>query len=186
MSISHVMQAPATPEEHKVSDKTYYHQHNYARVHPLVGGVVQVIAFANHRFTTDDIRIQKELDLVADVPGTMIYTRKDAESAQMVVQEAAAVLQDQLQQTAAASDAVNNRAPQPGAVIVPVQVSTGQGVPGMVSSLSGSAAIPQTTLQPVAAPGQPMSTEKVLSPAEQRAAAAQAALNKLNPGTNTQ
>lgn len=64
-----------TPEEFRVEAKFYYHQHNHAMFHfDLGGSKVKSVAFVNNLYITDDKREQDQLDAIADVPGSFIYT----------------------------------------------------------------------------------------------------------------
>lgn len=113
-----------TPPEFKVETKIYFHHHNYAKFHVDLGGSrVKTIAFANHRYITDDKREQDQLDLVADNPGTFIYTMSENDVSRMMAQEAAALNFAQIMGTAAAAAAVNQQPFDPNVPIVPVNVN---------------------------------------------------------------
>lgn len=121
-----------TPDAFKAPPKVYFHHHNYAKFHFDLGGShVKTVAFANHRYITDDRREQDQLDMVADTPGTFIYTLPDSEVARAMAQELAQESAKSIMQTAAASAAVNNQVFDPNAPIVPVTVTHVQQSPGM-------------------------------------------------------
>lgn len=143
-----------TPEQFKVESRIYFHHHNYAKFHFDLGGSnVKTVPFANHRYITDDKREQDQLDLVADVPGTFIYTLADSDVARAMAQELQKEQVGDVLRTAAASAAVHNQQFDPNAPIVPVNVQhvqpTGmtvaavsqQAIVGLQNSMSGTSAV---------------------------------------------
>lgn len=149
-----------TPEQFKVGPKVYFHRHNYAKFHFDLGqqGAVKTVAFANYRYITDDKREQDQLDMVADAPGTMIYTISDSEVNAALEQELAQELHKDVMRAAQAQAAAHGQAFDPNQPIIPVNggvqarpvVSTpvvakplgaqGTAVVGMQNSLSGTQA----------------------------------------------
>lgn len=154
-----------TPSQYKVEPKIYFHRHNYAKFHFDLGqqGSVKTVAFANYRYITDDKREQDQLDMVADAPGTMIYTISDSEVNAAFEQELQQELGKDVLRAAQARAAVHGQAFDPNAPIVPVngdlqvrhqqptQVTVkpvvpnlgnqGQAVVGMQNSMSGTQAV---------------------------------------------
>lgn len=113
--------ASCTPDSHKVAPRVYFHRHNYAKfIFDLGGSAVKSVAFANFRYITDDKREQDQLDLVADVPGTFIYTISDSEVARAMEQELQNEATREIVRTAAASASVHNQQFDPNSPIVPV------------------------------------------------------------------
>jgi hypothetical protein len=186
-----------TPKEHLVDNKVYYHHHNYAKFHLDFGGSnVKTISFANHRYITDDKREQDQLDLVADYPGTFIYTIPDNEIARAEQLEIARQTQEGVLKAAAAQSAdrgqnfdpnvpiipiVTNVQQNPGMHITPVPVQQGQpqapqavAVVGMQNSLSGTQATEDLKL----------STPPVVTPPS-AADAATARLNAMTAATKS-
>lgn len=156
-----------TPENYKGEIKIYFHHHNYAKFHFDLGGSrVKTISFANHRYVTDDVREQDQLDLVANNPGTFIYTLANSETEAILEQERLKELQAEVFKTAQAQAAANGLQFDPNAQTIPVQVqqvtstpmtimpvtntqqvrSTGA-VVGMQNSLSGTAAVEGGNMQ---------------------------------------
>lgn len=142
----HLAQTARTPEQFKVPPKIYFHHFNYAKFHFDCGGSsAKSISFANYRYITDDKREQDQLDLVADVPGTYIYTIPDSEISAALKQELNQELAKDVYKTAIAQAQVNNVQFDPNAPIVPVQVqhvtptpvNIAPAVVGMANSLSG-------------------------------------------------
>jgi hypothetical protein len=145
-----------TPEQYKAPVRVYFHHHNYAKFHFDLGGSnVKTVAFANYRYITDDKREQDQLDLVADAPGTFIYTMPESDVARAMAQELQQEATKDVLRTAAAHAATNNQMFDPNSPIVPVNVQhvhqtpglsvsqvpqTGVGVVGLASSLSGTQA----------------------------------------------
>lgn len=114
-----------TPENQKVDAKIYYHHHNYAKFHFDLGASnVKTVAFANYMYITDDKREQDQLDLVADAPGTFIYTLKDSDVAAAMMQERAQEAARAVLQTAVASAAAHNQQFDPNAPIIPITTPT--------------------------------------------------------------
>lgn len=143
-----------TPAEFKVDAKVYFHHHNYAKFHFDLGGSrVKSAAFANYRYITDDKREQDQLDLVADVPGSFIYTVPDSDVAALMQAEQAQELKNTLLQTAVAVAQTNNQQFDPNAQTVPVQVQNVTATPlqampvhqpagtGLQHTMSGTQAI---------------------------------------------
>lgn len=149
-----------TPAEFKVEPRVYYHTHNYARFHIDLGpGRTKTVTFANYRHITDDKREQDQLDLVADQPGTFIYTIPDSDVARAMQEELAREQQQDVLKTAQAAAAVSGQQFDARTPIVPVvhNMAGPQGVAvvGMQNSLSGSIATPGLVTAPeqqVAAP----------------------------------
>lgn len=111
-----------TPDEFKTTPKIYFHQHNGAKFHVDLGkSRTQTVMFANYRLVTDDKRVQEQLDLVADQPGTFIYTLPNNEAAHYIEQELQRELQQSVMQTAAARSGERGEMFDPNAPIVPVQ-----------------------------------------------------------------
>lgn len=126
-----------TPVDQIVDAKMYFHQHNYAKFHFDLGGSrVKTIQFANYRYITDDKREQDQLDLVADCPGTFIYTIPGSDVAAAMVQELAAEANKSIMQTAQAASAVNNQVFDPNAPIIPVNVQTVTQTPGLTVGIA--------------------------------------------------
>lgn len=142
-----------TPEQYRVPARTYYHQHNYAKFHFDLGvaGSCKTVEFANYRYITDDKREQDQLQFVADIPGTFIYTLPDNEIATQMERERQQEFNRAVHQTAAAAAADSNRQFDPNAPIVPVNSATphGMAVVGVQHSLSGSVASNPMTVKPV-------------------------------------
>lgn len=125
-------EASRTPADHQVPTKAYYHHHNYAKFHFDLGGSrVKTVAFAQHCYITDDKREQDQLDLVADYPGTFIYTVKDGEVAAAMQQERMVEAAKTILATAAANASVHNQMFDPNTPIVPVRVQDNQQTPGL-------------------------------------------------------
>jgi hypothetical protein len=147
--------AARTPSQHKVDPKVYFHHFNYAKFHfDLGGSAVKSVSFANHRYITDDKREQDQLDMVADVPGTFIYTLPESEVDAAIQRELQQELANSVMQTARAHAAVHGQQFDPNTPIMPVQVqhvqptpvqvapaSGGRAVVGMQSSMSGTTAV---------------------------------------------
>jgi hypothetical protein len=141
------MDASRTPAEFQAPVKTYYHQNNYARFHFTLGGsAIKSIEFANHRYITDDKREQAQLDAVADLPGTFIYTRTDSPVAARIAAELNQEKQRALQATAEARAQDLGVKNDPNAPIVPATVS-GANPNGLnaQNSFSGTTATPEVT-----------------------------------------
>lgn len=156
-----------TPPEFQVEPRVYYHHHNYAKFHFDMGGSsVKSVSFANHRYVTDDKREQDQLDLVADLSGSYIYTIPDSDVARELQLEQARLTQEGVLQAAQAQAADRGQSFDPNVPIVPIvsnvpqsalqmtpvpqQAPTPQGavaVVGMANSLSGTAATETGQLQ---------------------------------------
>lgn len=154
-----------TPKEHRVDAKVYFHRHNYAKFHFDLGvsGSTKTIAFANYRYITDDKREQDQLDIVADAPGTMIYTMADSDVNAALEQELRGELQKDVIRTAQAQAASHGQQFDPNQPIVPVhsqpltpttvqvrpvtpgaqQAPQGVAVTGMQNTFSGTQATEQ-------------------------------------------
>jgi len=133
-----------TPEEFKREPRSYYHTHNYAKFHFDLGGSrVKTISFANYRYVTDDKREQDQLDLVADQPGTFIYTVPENDVARQLQMELAAEQRRDVMKAAQAASAVSGQAFDPNTPVVTVAGNqpAGLAVVGMQNSLSGSQAV---------------------------------------------
>lgn len=150
-----------TPKEFVVEPRAYFHQHNGAKFHVDLGkSNVMTIMFANYRVVTDDKRVQEQLDLVADQPGTFIYTMPQNEAARIIEHELQIEKQKQVMQTAAAQAGVHNQQFDPNTPIVPV-ITQAQQMPmtmqqmpsysapgtGMQNSFSGTQATDALTAQ---------------------------------------
>lgn len=163
-----------TPEQYKVDAKIYFHHHNYAKFHFDMGGSnVKTVAFANHRYITDDKREQDQLNLVADVPGTFIYTIPDSdvryaamkemtqESAQMVMKAAQARVESSNQPFDGRVPIVPINVQQVQHTPVQVQPLTqGQAVVGLQHSFSGTAATEELTAKEVQQTAPPNAAEE--------------------------
>lgn len=154
-----------TRPENKVEPKVYFHRHNYAKFHFDFGtaGSAKTVAFANYRYITDDKREQDQLDFVADLPGTMIYTMADSEVNAALEQELKQELAKSVAQTAQAQAASHGQQFDPNQPIVPVhsqapqqtsvqvrpvtpgaqQAPQGVAVVGMANTFSGTQATEQ-------------------------------------------
>lgn len=142
-------EAARTPKEFQVPPKMYFHHHNYAKFHVDLGGSrVKSIAFANYRYLTDDKREQDQLDLVADVPGSFVYTMADSDVDAIIRQELSSELRQDILRTAVAQAADRNQQFDPNAPIIPVQVQALQQTPMQIT--------------PVANPGQPQNAGAVV------------------------
>jgi hypothetical protein len=127
-----------TPEQYKVEPRMYFHQFNYAKFHVDLGGShVKSIQFANYRYITDDKREQDQLELVADVPGTFIYTVADSDVAAAMKQELQQENVRSIMQAAAASAAANHLPFDPSAPIIPVNVQHVTATQVSVAPVSG-------------------------------------------------
>jgi hypothetical protein len=134
--------APKTPEEFKVEPKTYYHMHNYARfIFADPEGAARPVQFGNHKYITDDKREQRQLDLVADRPGTMIYTI--AETVKNELAERQHQLTEQVEGAAAATFADRNLRNDPSQPVVPIN----NAVVGAASSISNVTPVQPVTVQ---------------------------------------
>jgi hypothetical protein len=101
----------------------YFHHHNYAKFHVDLGGSrVKSVSFANYRYITDDKREQDQLDLVADIPGSFIYTMANSDVDAMLRQELQQIGQQGVMQTAQAASAAAGQQFDPNTPIVPVMV----------------------------------------------------------------
>lgn len=158
-----------TPEQYRVDPKVYYHHHNYARFHFDLGGSnVKSVSFANQVYVTDDKREQDQLDLVADAPGSFIYTQRGSAAEQELLAFLSQESATAIMRTAQAQAAVSNQQFDPNTPILPVQINPvsatphlhltpvvqpqvpqqgGTAVVGMQNSLSGTAAV-ETPTQP--------------------------------------
>lgn len=159
-----------TPESQKVAAKMYFHQFNYAKFHFDLGGSnCKSVQFANYRYITDDKREQDQLDLVADAPGTYIYTIPDSDVAHALAQEANQESARSIMQAAAAAAAVNGHMFDPNVPIIPVNVQPVHQTPnmqvaivpqqlqttvGIQHSLSGTAGIEPVGANPTSAASQ--------------------------------
>jgi hypothetical protein len=166
-----------TPEQFKVEPKIYFHHHNYAKFHFDLNGGVKSVSFANYRYITDDKREQDQLDLVADAPGTFVYTLPGSDSARAIQQELAQEAQKDVLRAAAAHAASHNQMFDPNAPIVPVTVQhvtqtpgmtvagvhTSNAVVGLANSLSGTQATDPVGAQPT----QPSQQSKAPSAADE-------------------
>lgn len=161
--INAAIAANRTPDEFKVPAKMYFHAHNGARFHIQytdnhgnpVPGNVKTLTFGNSRYMTDDAREQKQLDMVADVPGTFIYTLPDNEAAKILEDEIAMETRKQIEAAARAASAMAGRQYNPNDPIVPVSLEPGHAPAGlqvrpiapahtgMQNSFSGTAATEQ-------------------------------------------
>jgi hypothetical protein len=159
-----------TPSEYLVEPKIYFHHHNYAKFHIDLGASrVKTIGFANHKYITDDKREQDQLDMVADMPGTFIYTLPDNDAKHAIEQELQAQLYSSIQQTAQARALSQNQMYDPNVPVIPVNVQHVQGTPmsvypvggnvGMQSSVSGTQAVTPLTAK------QTRPQEQTLAPA---------------------
>ncbi len=149
-------QQSRTPKQHQVPAKVYFHRHNYAKFHFDMGtpGNTKSAAFANYRYITDDKREQDQLDLVADAPGTMIYTMADSDVNAALEIELQQEMAKSVKTAAQAHAAVHGQQFDPNAPIVPMRsepiqptavrvtpvAPQGHAVKGMQNSLSGTQA----------------------------------------------
>jgi hypothetical protein len=139
-----LLEQSRTPAEFLVPPKIYFHHHNYAKFHVDLGGSrVKSLAFANYRLITDDKREQDQLDLVADVPGSFIYTMADSDVDAVIRQELAQEMHKDVMRTALAQSQVNGQQFDPNAPIIPVQVQHVQSTPMQVRPVQQTPAAPQ-------------------------------------------
>lgn len=125
-----------TPEAQKVAPKIYFHQFNYAKFHFDLGGShVKTVQFARNRYITDDKREQDQLDLVADAPGTFIYTIPDSDVAAAIAQELNQEAANTVMRTAQAAAAVNGQMYDPNVPVIPVNVQQVSGTAGLQVSM---------------------------------------------------
>lgn len=116
-----------TPEEFKRPPRVYYHHHNGANfVFDLGGGKVKAVKFINHKYITDDKREMDQLDMVADFPGTFIYTKGDTDAAHIMEQEAEEERNKAINQAAMASSADKGQQFDTRVPIIPVQIAGSQ------------------------------------------------------------
>jgi len=180
-----------TPEEFQRPLKAYFHVHNYARFHFDIGpSRVKTIQFANYKYVTDDSREQDQLNLVADVPGTFIYTTNDSEVLHQLQEELDKEAKAEIFKVAAASSADRGQQFDPNTPIVPVHVQHGNAPvglqlhgyqaagTGMQSSLSGTQAVDVHNAQLTVASQQTM--PPIAPSTSNSAAAALARLNTLS------
>ncbi len=171
-----------TPENFKVEPRVYFHRHNYAKFHFDLGipGATKTVAFANYRYITDDKREQDQLDMVADVPGTMVYTLKDSEVNAALEQELKQEQRNSVVAAAQAQAAAHGQNFDPNVPIVPVNVQhigqspgimvnpmqqapQGVAVVGMQNSLSGTQATGDMSLNPVIQTASPDAAAEALA-----------------------
>lgn len=143
-----LIEASRTPSEFLVAAKVYFHHFNYAKFHIDLGGSrVKSVSFANKRYITDDKREQDQLDLIADIPGTFIYTLPDSEIDAAIREELRRELVKDVMQTAVATAAVQNQQFDPNAPIIPVNVqpvaSTNVSVQQVPQTVQQTQQIPQ-------------------------------------------
>ncbi len=195
MSLNHAGNAYAqkladsarTPAEHQVPNKTYYNRHNYAKFHFDMGGsAVKTISFANYRYITGDKREQDQLDLVADMPGTMIYTIPNSDVDAALNQELNQALVGDVMKTAAAAAAASGQQFDPNAPIVPVRVNhvqpqQGVAVRGTQNSFSGTQAVESIEGKQVPVTAAPDAAQIALE--RLNAMTAQAKASQQNPST---
>ncbi|TXH43989.1 MAG: hypothetical protein E6Q97_33340 [Desulfurellales bacterium] len=148
--IARALEAARTPDEFKVAPKVFYHTHNGAKFHIDLGpGRVKTIAFINHKYVTDDKREIDQLELVADTPGTFIYTLPDSDAAKIMQEELAKEARTDIMKTAQAQAAVHGQQFDPNTPVVPVATHASVTVPlaaapyvppntGMQNSFSGT------------------------------------------------
>lgn len=139
-----------TPENFKVEPKVYFHRHNYAKFHFDLGipGSTKTVAFANYRYITDDKREQDQLDIVADVPGTMIYTLAQSDVNAALEQELAQEQRKDVMAAAQASAAAHGQSFDPNTPIVPVKVQhVGQSQGVSVSPVQAPQGVAVTGMQ---------------------------------------
>lgn len=162
-----------TPDEFLVEPKIYFHHHNFARFHVDLGDSrVKTIAFANHRYITDDKREQDQIDMVADVPGTFIYTLPDNEAKHAIEEELQRELTKSVMQTAEARTLTNKQVFDPNVPVVPVQVQQVHPTPmqvmpantGMQNTMNSG--MNTTTMRPT------LPEDQVIPPVSQQPAAA--------------
>lgn len=160
-----------TPDDFLVEPKIYFHHHNFARFHVDLGDSrVKTIAFANHRYLTDDKREQDQLDMVADIPGTFIYTLPDSDAQRAIEEELAGELRKSVLQTAEARAGDNKQTFDPNVPVIPamqgVQNTPAQFRPantGVQSTLTG---MNNSTLR------QTMPEDQIIPPVSQQPAGA--------------
>lgn len=166
--IARALEAATTPAEFRVDPKVFYHTHNGAKFHIDQGpGRVKTVAFINHKYVTDDRREIDQLNLVADVPGTFIYTLPDSDTAKIMQQELANEARADIMKTAQAAAAAHGQSFDPSTPVIPVAMQNNATVPmqvsqyvapntGMQNSLSGTVAgaptLPLTTPEMQKAP----------------------------------
>lgn len=145
-----------TPDQFRVDVKIYYHTHNGAKFHFDLGpGNVKTVAFINYKYVTDDKREIDQLELVADKPGTFVYTMPDSDVAHIMQLELAEEAKRDIMKTAAAKAGDSNQNFDPNVPVVPVaqhvpmQVQMTQHyIPpntGMQNSLGGTVAADLTS-----------------------------------------
>lgn len=174
-----------TPKEFVAPPKVYFCQHNGAKFHVDLGkSNVMTLQFTNYKLVTDDIRAQEQLDLIADNPGTFIYTIPHNEAAQIIEREAQEELAKAVLSTAAARVGDAGQQFDPNVPIVPVQTQVQQ-MPVVMHSFRAAGTGMQSSIDPSQATeaitGHQTTAADQTKPPVDAASSALAALNAMVP-----